>query len=97
MAWRGARTSVCDYLAVLAIANVTSIAYKCRIPHPTVTPWIEHAHRAMHSHEDANDVVYKYRAALHRPNARRPFRISRENLNDTVYKCHTPLHRPIVR
>ena len=67
MAWRGARTSVCDYLAVLAIANVTSIAYKYRIPHPTVTPWIEHARRAMQSHEDANDVVYKCRAALHRP------------------------------
>ena len=88
---------VCDYLAVLAIANVISIAYKCRIPHPTVTPWIEHARRAMQSHEDANDAVYKCRAALHRPNARRPFRISRENLNDAVYKYHTPLHRPIVR
>ena len=86
-----------DYLAVSAIANVTSIAYKCRIQRPTVTPWIAHAHRAMHSHEDANEVVYKCRAALHRPNARRPFRISRENLNDAVYKCHTPLHRPIVR
>ena len=48
MAWRGvAPELVRDYLAVSAIANVTSIAYKCRIQHPTVTPWIAHAHRAM--------------------------------------------------